>query len=62
MAEKPKRWHDVVATFPRLTAEQIAAVKAMVHYHLALVSLDIPAADDAHFMIQQDLDAMKENA
>ena len=59
MSTKPKRWHERVADMPRLTAEQIEAVKDIVSYHLQSLIFDHPRVDDAAYGIQQDIDDLK---
>ena len=61
MSNQPKRWSDFLAAMPRLTEEQIAAVKEVVDRHLGWLAIDYPKVDDAHYQIQTDLDALKDS-
>ncbi len=56
---KPPRWRDMVAAMPRLTAEQVTAIHDILDYHLARLVYDNPPVDEAHYLIQQDIDSMK---
>lgn len=59
MVAAMKTWAEELRGMPKLTAEQLAAVKRITDYHLAGLVFDHPAVDEEHFLIQRDLDALK---
>ncbi len=57
---RPKRWAERVAEMPKLSNDQIEAINDVLDHHLHMLSSDHPPVDEAHYLIQQDLSAMKE--
>ena len=58
MNGKSMKWRDELKTLPRLSFEQIEAVKRVIDHHMSHLAFDFPAHDDAQWMVQRDLDSL----
>ena len=52
------KYRERLATMPRLTSAQAEAIKDILDRHLSMLVSDHPPVDEAHYLIQQDLDAI----
>lgn len=57
-----KRWSEQIAAMPKLTLEQSNAVLEILDYRMSSVAGDFPAADEAVYMTQSDIESITEEA